>query len=142
MKNFFITSLLLLVFINSALSKQLRVYYCKNYIDAESCTNCSPDLSGWKIPAKSVQSVEFEINEKKKMVLQKTFFDGKFHSSDILENCKIFDKNNWDCTDSFYVSSGPWYMYTVNKMTNETWTWGTYTSKETKFNATNGSCAK
>ena len=142
MKFIFLTFLCVLLSNNSALAKQLRIYYCKNFIDAESCSSCSPDLSPWNIPTKSVQTVEFEINEKKKMVLHKTFFDGKLHSSDILENCKIFDKNNWDCTESLYIPNGPWYMYTVNKMTNETWTWGTYTSKETKFNATNGSCAK
>jgi hypothetical protein len=45
---------------------------------------------------------EFEINIEKKLVLMKSYDDNADDASAtfIYSNCIIFDKNNWDCTNS------------------------------------------
>ena len=120
-------------------AKKLVMLSCDRFTDAESCSqNCSPLLYGSPFGA-----VDFEINEKSSMVFVKIYEKGSLSHSFVKENCKIFNKENWDCSESIFIPKGPWTVFLINKMADGIWTQGQYTSKETKFTSIlGGVCAK
>jgi len=123
-------------------SKQLDLYKCEKLSVAENCTHgCSPLLFGGPFGR-----VDFEVNDKNKMVLVKYYRGGNLAHTYVLENCKIFNTKNWDCSDSMFIQKGPWTVFNINKMSDGIWTNGTYTSsskinKETA-STLGGTCAK
>jgi hypothetical protein len=90
--------------------KKLSSYSCPTESDATACSSkCS------KLINPSYQEV-FSIDKKNKTVLRKSFEDEKYVESVILENCKVFDDNNWDCSSYAEYTSGT-HMHTY-KMGN------------------------
>jgi hypothetical protein len=129
----------------NSFAKKLDVYYCKSLADAESCSaNCKNTLlKDQKYNSNDAQRVEFFVNEKNNTVLEKTYFGEKLSSSRIEKNCRIFDKNNWDCSDEpIWIAERKWFVIQTDKMIDGIYINGLRTSKETIHTSISASCAK
>jgi hypothetical protein len=49
--------------------------------------------------------IHFSINKEKSTVLRKDYYQNTLSSSNVYENCHVFDDNNWDC--STRISGSP-----------------------------------
>jgi hypothetical protein len=105
----YFTALLLLMFAVDSKASQLQYLSCKNITAIESCSrNC------FTVTEKI--SIDFIINKEKNIVMRKTFVDGDFKTSLTLQNCRIFDEKNWDCSESQSYSNAE--IVKTEKMTN------------------------
>lgn len=129
----------------NSFAKRLDVYYCKSLADAESCSaNCKNTLfKDQKYDSNEAQRVEFFINEKNNTMLEKTYFGEKLSSSRIEKNCRIFDKNNWDCSvEPIWISERKWFVIQTDKMIDGIYISGLRNSKESTHSPITASCAK
>lgn len=106
------TSFGLLIFIgasslaNITNAESLRSYHCSNVSSVGEALNCPIGCR----EAISGLHTEFKVDARSRSVMVltklsspvegngKTFPRGHVLNSDVMENCKIFDKNNWDCS--------------------------------------------
>ena len=120
----------LVLFVHESNASQLRYLSCKNIASIESCSrNCS--ISTEKI------TVDFIVNKEKSIVMRKTFVDDDFKHSFTLQNCRIFDEKNWDCSESQSYSNAE--IVKTEKMTNGIYATGLQNLKNNFFIA---GCAK
>lgn len=89
--------LLSIYFITACGEDKKTAYECIPKESANSCNkDCTTDTNN------NVQ-YSFMPDKEKNVVLEKFYVDGKISSSDVLEKCKIFDDNNWDCSSITYL---------------------------------------
>jgi len=72
----------------SLFDNRLTVYSCKSESDARNCTNCTKNQDA---------EFEFQINPQSQIVIQQIYEKGQTVGSKNLDECKIVDKNNWQC---------------------------------------------
>ena len=88
MKYFSITCILL-IHVN-LYAEKLTYYECPTEKDASRCSRkCEKDDSAL---------VEFDVSIQRNIVIKKNFDSLSGDRIVFLENCKIFDKNNWSCS--------------------------------------------
>lgn len=80
---------------------KLQVYYCKESSDAASCSGTCEPLKDTKIG--------FNVNVDKSYVSAILYDGNKQVADDMLENCKVIDKNNWACET--FVDAGAFGMF-------------------------------
>ena len=97
--------------------KKLTQYFCpkQRYINCDACE-------------KSEVQMDFLINKYDKTVMLKFYFKGNSESI-ILNNCKIFDAKNWDCSSKseLIIRGGVEVTNTIRKMTDGIFQGLTYT---------------
>ncbi len=77
-------------------------FYCDLGKDAPSCSGtCKLEKS---------MVVDFKINADKNNIIALTYVDNKLVSSSLLEDCKIVDKRNWQCSNSYIMANDVWYV--------------------------------
>lgn len=90
---------------------KLNLYTCEDAIFADSCFKCSIVKD---------QKVDFLVDQKLEKVLLRSYgyAAGKELNlgSSVIENCKIFDSKNWDCSNAYML--GPTYINDHKAMTN------------------------
>ena len=82
--------LLSILFITACGEDKKTAYEC---IPKDSANSCNKDCTN---SADINIQYSFMPNKEKNIVLKKIFLDGKIVTSNVLENCKIFDDKNWD----------------------------------------------
>lgn len=72
----------------SLFDSKLAVYSCESEAEAVKCASCTKNQG---------MVVEFQINTQSGIVIQQVYENGQSVASTNLEECKIVDKNNWQC---------------------------------------------
>lgn len=122
---------LLLIFIgassllNISNAESLRWYSCSKVASVAEALNCPIGCT----EESTISGVhrEFKVDSRSRSVMEigklsspvesngKTLPRGYVLSSDVMENCKIFDKNNWDCsTAGKPIDEPPMGIYIAN----------------------------
>jgi hypothetical protein len=116
--------------------KKLASYNCPSDTDAIDCSaKCTKD----KNPSYEHQ---FSIDINRNLVLIKDYENGTPKGSRILEQCKIFDEKNWDCTYTSEYSASS--IYSSNRMAHGIYSsiYNLYRRKDDKLTRSSASCAK
>jgi len=90
-------------------NKKLTSYSCKYPEDILSCDkNCVKDSS---------LTMDFLTNKEDKAVMVRGYENGKIVHNATVNNCKIFDSKNWDCSEThgsaiteFKMANGIYYF--------------------------------
>ena len=123
------------LFISSCGEKKYTNFSCKYKEDANACSDSCVGDDDYKF--------SFMINKENRSVMIKYYEKDKIYRSSLLENCKIFDEKNWDCSEDNVYSDR--IHYRIKKMTS-----GIYTSINKTIDTTNyhdinemeGTCGK
>jgi hypothetical protein len=123
-------SFCLIMFVSNSHAWQLKMSSCKNFSDIESCSkNC--------VVEKEKLTVSFIVDKEKNIVMRKVFANGNFQTSLTLQNCRIFDDKNWDCSESKSFVNAE--IVTTEKMTNGVYAYALQNLKNGYFS---GACGK
>lgn len=136
-KKIAIFALLSILFITAlfiSFTQKLTQYKCKDSSSATHCFGCEVSKHGEK--------VDFLVNKNNQTVMQRTFVKIRGEAivtSDLYDNCKIFDAKNWDCSNSFMSSNGN-YHNTHSVMAGNVFSY--YSKLNHKDNSGTAWCAK
>ena len=83
-------------------------FFCDLGKDVPSCSGtCELEKS---------MVMDFKINADKNNIIALTYVDNKLAESKLLEDCKIVDKKNWQCSNSYTMTNDVWYLVGVGGM--------------------------
>ena len=106
-----LTILLTLTGSVSAKLRDYKLYKCSAIDQAYQCSvGCLPERVDVRF--------EFLVSSEKGMVMTSAYRDGKLIGSSTVEECKVFDEKNWDCSSRSENSMGTAYTSYINKMVN------------------------
>jgi hypothetical protein len=76
---------------------KLNVHECKNINDVATCSNTCNLVSN--------RHVVFKVDEKTSSVFRDDYLNNKKEQMISIKNCKIINKKNWYCEETFKVGS-------------------------------------
>lgn len=107
-------TLTILLTLTGSVSAKLRDYKLYKCSAIEQAYQCSVGC----LPEKHELTFEFLVSPAKGMVMTSVYRDGKLFRSSTIEECKVFDEKNWDCSSRSENSMGTAYISYINKMVN------------------------
>ena len=91
-----------LILISSQSVARYSLFFCDLVKDSPSCSGTC------KLEKNMI--MDFKINADKNNIIALTYVDNKLASSLLLEDCKIVDKKNWQCSNSYIMVNDAWYV--------------------------------
>ncbi len=90
---------------------KVQEYECPTYSSAEICSS---------VCKKSGDEIEVMLNVQEKNIFFKRYTKGKLTGKTSYDNCKIFDKKNWECTyesrilfQKIVMADGKYFMFST-----------------------------
>ena len=101
MKKLIFTFLVLFIFSTNTFAKY-TFSFCYKKGDAPSCSGTCETEKGWVR--------DYKINTENNTIIQSDYIDNKLVDTEVLEDCKIVDKKNWQCANNVTMINDTWYV--------------------------------